>query len=359
MVDMLKAMQGRDHSLDIAKGVAIIAIVFGHVWRGLGLAGLIDLDGALFASVDATVYMFHLAVFAFTAGLFVERGMMRDMAWAYTARRDLAFLWLYVLWTFIQGVTKIAFAGDVNTNVSWVDVVQLWRPLSPYWFFGWIALMLIAAAAFQPWLGRARTVGLASLAVAVSLAAWGLNGEYIGTQGLGLTVFFVVGLIIGGGNLLRWLKQPAVTLAAVALVGVVTLIALAWPGHATPPTTDGAERTALSVALGVVASTSGVVAVLALSPLLQRIPGAGRALAFCGLRSLDVFVAHVIFLAGIRVVLVRLGIDSLVVHVLIGTTGAVVGSLALGWLARKVRCAWLFESPAWFAPRSRTTVHAQ
>ncbi|WP_394254386.1 heparan-alpha-glucosaminide N-acetyltransferase domain-containing protein [Pseudoclavibacter helvolus] len=60
----------RDSSIDIAKGFAIVAIVFGHVWLGLEAAGLIQ-DLHTFNVVYDTVYMSHLSVFAFTAGLFV------------------------------------------------------------------------------------------------------------------------------------------------------------------------------------------------------------------------------------------------------------------------------------------------
>jgi len=349
-------MQSRDRTLDITKGIAIVAIVFGHVWRGLGLAGLVDLDGELFAGIDATVYAFHLAVFAFAAGLFVQRGMARDGAWRYTARRDLGFLWLYLVWTVIQGATKIAFAGEVNTSVSWVEVAQLWNPLSPYWFFGWIALMMAAAAVFRPWQSAARSAAMASGALVVSLAAWGLNGPWIGTQGLGLTVFFVAGLLVGGPVVLRQLDHPPLVLVVAAIIGALLLVGLAWPGYAVPPTTDGSGRTALGVALGVVASTSGLVAVFAVSPLLQKIPVVSAALAACGQRSLDIFVAHVIFLAGVRVVLMRLGIDDLAAHVAAGTLVAVTGSLMLGWAARRLGCGWLFDPPAWFLGRRRTAI---
>lgn len=129
------------------------------------------------------------------------------------------------------------------------------------------------------------------------------------------------------------------------------MLALAWPALATPPTQDGGSRTALSVVLGIVASVAGVVAILALSGALAKVGPAASWLAFCGRRSMDIFVAHVIFLAGARVVLTRIGIDSIPAHVIVGTAAGVVGALLLGAIARRIRCGWLFDAPAWLTAR--------
>lgn len=148
----------RDASLDIAKGIAIVAIVFGHVWRGLATIGLLDEHGALFIGVDTSVYMFHLSVFALVAGLFVQRGMRRDGPGRYAAIRDLGFLWVYLIWTLIIGASKLALSGTVNSQVSVGRILEIWRPLDQLWFFGWIAIMMLFVAVAQPWRSTPRAV---------------------------------------------------------------------------------------------------------------------------------------------------------------------------------------------------------
>jgi fucose 4-O-acetylase-like acetyltransferase len=61
----------RDPTVDIAKGIAIIAIVLGQVLRGLSSAGILDAKTVQYQLVDRSLYMFHLSVFALLAGLFV------------------------------------------------------------------------------------------------------------------------------------------------------------------------------------------------------------------------------------------------------------------------------------------------
>lgn len=349
-------MTQRAQTLDIAKGIAIIAIVFGHVWRGLGTVTVLDVSSAEYRLVDASVYMFHLSVFAFAAGLFVPHGMRRDGPWLYTRSRDLGFLWLYVLWTLITGASKISLSSIVNTPVSWATVLQIWKPIDQYWFFGWIALMVLATAIARPWDSSARRVIYLATAWVVSILAWGIfGGPYLGTQGLGLTLFFSIGVVIGGRGVLHWLTHMGPrTSFALGLAGLVAMITLTVSWVALPPTTEGPARVAGTVIAGVVASMAGVVGILLASRAISPVPYLSRFLAFCGEQSMAIFVAHVIFLAGVRTVLLKMGIYSVPIHVALGTLGAVVGCLALARIARRLGAGWLFTPPSWLLGRKRS-----
>lgn len=337
----------RDATLDIAKAFAIIAIVFGHVWRGLATSGLID-DADLFVSVDTTVYMWHLTVFAFTAGLFVQQGMIREGGWRYARDRDIVFLWLYILWSLIQGAVKLLAGTFVNSQTSVAEILRLWVPDAQLWFFGWIALMMVLAAATRPWTSRSRALFVIAAAVAGSLLVWGIQGPYIGTQGLALTVYFVVALVWRGDRVIVVVRRVPIWLTAVAVLalGAVTVVC-GLSGLATPPTTGGSTRTVVTVALGVAGSTAGLFAVLGLSRLAGLVPVLARPLSFAGRESMTIFVAHIIFASGARIVLSRLGVEDLAVQAGVGTLIGVVGPLALHWVARRVRCAWLFDAPRW------------
>ncbi len=48
----------RDHSYDIAKGLGIIMVVFGHTERGLSISGM-PTHFSLMGFIDYTIYTFH------------------------------------------------------------------------------------------------------------------------------------------------------------------------------------------------------------------------------------------------------------------------------------------------------------
>ncbi|MDR1441635.1 MAG: acyltransferase [Bifidobacteriaceae bacterium] len=339
----LGRVETRDRSLDIAKAIAIIAIVVGHVWRGLHSASMIE-DEKLFSAVEQYLYIWHLSVFAFAAGLFVRRGMARDGKWHYACSRDLAFIWVYLVWTVVQGAVKLGADSLVNVPTSATELFTIWRPDGQLWFFGWISAAMIIAAALAPWRSRGWSASALLVALALSVAVWGNSAPYFGTQGHALTVYFVVGLVWRGDRLLNQLKRISVPVAAgTSAVCLGVMLVLAPVG--TPPTIEGSERTALSVLVGVVASTMGLAGVLLASRVISLWPGS-RYLAVVGKRSLVVYTGHMVLGPGARIVLNGLGIGGVVLHLVAGVVAGVLGSLLLYWMARRLRFMWLFEPPA-------------
>lgn len=334
----------RDAYIDVAKGLAIIAIVFGHVWRGLYAADLIE-NNSLYVAVDTTVYMSHLTVFAFTAGLFVQRGMQRQGAWRYALNRDTHFLWLYLLWSALQGLVKIAAAQLVNSPISLLDVVQVWIPDGQLWFFGWIGVMLVLTAATRPWVSTSRSFVVLSLVTAGSLITWGWNGTVIGTQGLALSTYFFIGVLWRGDRALRVAASSSIaTQLVVALLGLGSMVALSLSGSATPPTTSAGNTDAYSVLLGLIGSTAGLAGVLAVSALISKTRGS-EVIALLGRKSLVIFVAHIVFASGCRILLTRLGLENLYLQALIGTVAGITGPLVLNAIAERAHGQWLFGLP--------------
>lgn len=336
----------RDATIDIAKALAIFLIVLGHVWRAFEPAGLVE--DPLLTQVDSIIYMSHLSVFAFLAGLFVASGMRRDGAWLYARARTVTFLWLYTLWSTLQLVMKIGVGSVVNDPVHPVELLRIWEPREQFWFFGWITLMMLLAAAAKPWRSPRAAVVTLSLAALGSAAVWGLNWRILGGEGLALTVFFFLGVVLTGKRLLNEVRRVAVGWAGFIVVtaGSVTVVL----GHtllATPPTAYGGTRTASSVALGFVASASGVLAILAVALLLARMGTRTRWLARIGELSLVIFVAHIFFTASARILLTMLGVESVAAHLVLPTLGGVIGPLVIYAVAQRLGQDWLFEAPGW------------
>lgn len=312
--------------------------------RGLHSAGLIP-DYSLFHAIDASLCTWQVPVFAFIAGLFVYRGMTREGPWPYAWSRIKLFIWLYVLWSLIQNLFKLLAGTLINNPISPPAVLQLWVPDGQLWFFGWIAIAMVLAAAIYP-LVQTRWIAIpVVIIVAVSAAAWGLNGLYLGTQGLGLLIFFVAGLLVRGDRVIAWVQQMSLPVAVlIAVIGIAIAITGGATGIATPPKAYGELRTGLSIGLGFVTSFCGLAGIMAFSRLLEY-TGLRRPLAYVGSASMAIFVAHIVFASGTRVILSQVGIDSLSLMVLGGTLMGVLGPLVLQYIAPKVKMDWLFALP--------------
>lgn len=335
--------QVRDQSVDIARGIAIVAIVMGHVWRGMAAAGLVASDRA-FLLFDRGLYFFHLAVFVFVAGLFVRQSLVKRGTDAYLRSRLWLFAYLYVLWAVLQGLVKIVTGSLVNNPTNLTDLLRLWIPEGQLWFLPFMIVMTLIAVIYRPW---TRPYLALLFAGAASLAAWGVEGPFIGMRGLSLTVFFVAGAALGAPRFARFMQRlgPALALGAAAVLGILYALLLLGT-DALAPTISGHAREVDDVSLGVLATVVSTGAALFLSRALTAVRGLAQLLAFLGRRSLEIFLAHIIATAGTRIVLVQLGVNSPALHLFMGTVVGVMAPLVLWWVTDRAGLGrWLFSTP--------------
>lgn len=342
---MSAAAPARDLSLDVARGIAIVAVVLGHVVSGLIDAGAPGAS-AWSGDLNRALYLTHLPVFAFLTGLLMPRGVERRGQWAYLRERLELLLYLYLLWTLIQGTVEVAASGVTNRPTTWSDVFTIWTPLAHLWFLPALAVATGVVVLVRPWRGGIGS-GIALLAVAAgSLAAWGWNGPVAGVQGLALLGWFTLGAAVTHARYVSVLGQPPVVLLLVAAVSTsALLIVVAAAGHVTLPTVTDGARSVGSVALGAMGSVAGVATVVAIAAALAaRWPAVAGLLAVVGKQSLAIYLAHIIFAAGTREMLEVAGVTDFVVVMVVATMVGVAGPLTLERAMRSH--PWLFV-PIW------------
>ena len=332
----------RDRSVDAARGIAIVAIVLGHVERGLASAGLLALDQA--ALLDRLLYLFHLSTFAYLSGLFVRRAVDRDGPSRLVLRRLTLFTWLYLLWTLVQGTVRVVASSAANTPVTFADVARIWVPEGQLWFLPWLVAVTTVAALTRPWRSRPRAVVLLVGSGVLAVLVWGYDPLYAFTRGWALLLPFLAGALVTERRHAAAVRRLVPT-AAVALAGGVVWVWVGLGTAAVPPTTGGAGRTATTVALGMAGCLAGTLAALSVAALLARTP-VGVPLAAIGRRSLEIFLAHIVVAAGTRIVLVRVGVDDPVVLLSCCTALGVLVPVVLAAGVERLGWWWVFGAPS-------------
>ncbi len=331
----------RDRSVDAARGIAIVAIVLGHVERGLASASLLPYDTAL--TLDRLLYLFHLATFAYLSGLFVRRAVDRDGPRRVITRRVMLFAWLYLLWTVIQGTVRIAASSVANTPVTIGDIAKFWIPEGQLWFLPWLIAVTVVAALTQPWVSRVRGAAVLVLAGLLALAVWGYDPLYAFTRGWALLLPFLVGCVVTSTRHAAMARRLPVVLVVAGLGTAVWLWVGLETGSATP-TTGGSGRTASTVVLGVLGCLAGTLATLALAALVARSRMSGL-VALIGRRSLEIFLAHIVVASGTRILLEQVGVTDPWVHLVLGTSLGVVVPVVIAVVAERLRWSWVFGLP--------------
>ncbi len=317
--------------VDTTKGFAILLVVIGHVWRGLENAGLLE-DG-LFRAVDSRIYAFHMPLFFLLAGLFFPGTLKKLPVGRFIVSRLSRMIYPLMLWTYVFIAFKLA-AGSMSNSP--IGVEELYIPPIPgrwhFWFLWALFLMHISMLPLKPLIVSRvwQSWGLWLLLLAsLMLNAFEYTPQVKFWVGPALKhlPYFILGMIIGR----TYLKARISPLAA--LVGAaVFLLVLAFVPQL--------------YRLGVPTLLTATLLSLGTVVFFMWIGGRGgwvtRALSYAGERSMAIFLAHVIFAAGVREVLMKLGVSDVALHMVLGTIAGVMMPIILHDLAKRLNLVKFF-----------------
>jgi fucose 4-O-acetylase-like acetyltransferase len=320
----------RDLSMDVAKGVGIILVVIGHAWRGLDTAGMID-NPALFHLIDQLIYNFHMPLFFLLSGMTFQDWALRRPVSEAARSRVTRLLWPLVLWSYLFAAARLAAGDHANTEVSGLESLAFF-PLPPrdhFWFLWALFLQHLAVLALirfvtgplsaTSWAALAALVTVASSCIPFGLHAWTHGAfTYAGA--------FLAGLAVGG---IAWRPKGALAFAVAAALFIgLQVLSFHVPHVLLTRQLFGTALALLALALIYILSA-------------ERQSGDIRLLAWLGLSSMGIYLAHTIFSAGTRAVLGRVTQD-LSLHMILGTLAGIIGPLIIYVIIRRIgRPSWI------------------
>jgi len=315
--------------VDYAKGIGIVLVVAGHALRGLQKTP-VRVPGWEF--VDAWIYAFHMPLFFFLAGLFVEHSCRGPLG-KFVAGKARRILWPYFVWTIIQeGFRHLTGSSTLALADLWTII---YRPAMQFWFLYVLFLLLVLYAAWRK-AGGSREIFVA-LAFALNISlAFGAN---YGPWGVLYQMWIYIPYLALGVLVSRLgLQEQA------GMRGVPGLIGVALGGYAVitfAVMIHAADLAGFVVPLAVV----GILASVALAGCLSRWRPAGG-IATLGVLSLEIYVAHTIFSSCCRQLLLAAGIHNPAIHVAGGLGAGLAGPVILYVLFKRLNLLFLFSLPS-------------
>jgi fucose 4-O-acetylase-like acetyltransferase len=336
---MKRDAKPRVDTIDYAKGVGILLVVAGHVWRGLdsriALPPYLKTDGP----VDRWVYGFHMPLFFVVSGLFLFRSAGKP-ACEYLVDKLSTLLWPLLVWTAIYlAADKFVGAGkSLTLDAYWRSLVS---PPSHLWFL-WVLLCIavvmlaLRKAALPAWAIFLVSVGVyfAVTRGHAHLAVARYTTPLLERPMFQFAMFFPY--VAAAGMLARPL------LAACSRLPLVIWIAISAAGASV---VTYATRTgpADGQMFNFVSGAAGTLMVLGVSRILEH----DRAwpVRAVGTFSLEIYLAHILAAAAVRVLLLKLHVTQWWIHLPAGLIVGVLAPLALAVICRKVRIPLLFRLP--------------
>jgi fucose 4-O-acetylase-like acetyltransferase len=306
---------GRNTTLDNVKGIAILAVVFGHVLRGFRTAGLVT-DSFFLRFIAAIVYGFHVQTFFIVAGFLTFK---KASSLRFQFERQANLYYPYLLWSAVSWAMAYALSTKVNNPVGINDLITL--PLVPIQHF-WFILMLMIGTAILGFL-RSRTALVIAFTSLLILGFFPVLNWYDAKNNL---LFVLAGALLWTG---RGLPRPH---AGLGIAGFAALAAAAWLGMA--------NGRSLSPPVWFLVQLGGCYAAYAGGCLLSRRAALSAIFGYLGRHSLAIYLVHVLTGAGARVVIqvLRPGTEP-VIAIAVSLLCAVLLPLVFEWLAVRLNLA--------------------
>lgn len=269
--------------VDVARGIGIILVVYGHALRGLYWPPESMPPWA--QTQDNWIYAFHMPLFFIIAGMFAWPSLRRSRA-AFARSKLVGVFYPYLLWSLIAGGIELLFSPVVNSPLRAADLLAVpVRPIEQFWFLYSLFLIQIFVMLLYP---RKAAVYLAALVS--PLLFYGVGGGGLAVQTLLWVPYFVCGIAAAAalGRLSGAMPKSALAAALVSAATFVGLMMVARP------------QGIAGVVPGLATGAAGSLAVLSVSMLLRE-GAAMRFLAALGEASLAIYVMHTIASAGVRI----------------------------------------------------------
>lgn len=362
--------------LDSAKGLAILLVVLGHVWRGCDSAGLFTgMPEGLFQGLDTRIYAFHMPLFFLLSGVFLVPMLLRHTPGRFVHTRATRLLWPLVLWTYLFALSKVVAGSAANTPMTADMIPALPIPGHAHMWFLWALLVLhMVVLALRPVLMQRAHQRLVlwlfcALSVVLSQSELPFALNYWTSHAFAYLPSLAAGMVLGSYNLegLRLARRLRVLAGAVflallagtptlletglprlylSLALCLSLLAALCPSIPRPQTRGIPDDMPNNISGNIPKNIPHDIPVRdfgVTTPQQGRIMGV---LATLGAASMAIYLTHTIFGAALRIALTRAGITSLETHILLGTAMGVLLPLGLLIAARRLGLSGLlgFES---------------
>ncbi|WP_294391444.1 acyltransferase family protein [uncultured Sphingomonas sp.] len=294
--------------IDVAKGLGIILVVYGHAVRGQTAAGLLPSTDAVMWQ-DHLIYAFHMPLFFFLSGL-VSRQVDSHAAGRFLRGKLMAIVYPYALWSVVQGGLSMIAGSHANNPETFGSLASIaWRPIDQFWFLYILFLCQLTLLLPRIWLYILPPAGF--------LVATHFEVTSILARAVYALPYFAAGAILTAQPVARWLQDRRAAIALTLFAwGSFALLAI-WPAGGV------VGRYALAVV--------GIGGMLGLAfALADRAP----ILAKLGEASMAIYLAHVIISAAARTVTAGWAMEFPGFALVFVTIAGLLGPYVLYMLAR-------------------------
>ena len=305
--------------VDAVKLFACFLVVFGHLYMSMASSGLLRASSPWYQLPIQTIYTFHVPLFFVCSGFLYQfnkggstlEGHLRSLK-----GKALSLGVPYVVFSTLTLLLKNVFSSEVNNQATPFMRTMLFEPIAPYWYLYTLFLLFCLI----PRLGNVKSiVKLFVAAFAIKLIyvfcplCWSFPDLVQKIAACG--VWFAFGMLLSDD-----VVRGRILNTNVAVIAAIMALVISFNNYSVENTNRGLQF--LIAALFVYSIITLAVNAKELQKYASFFSNMGRFF-------MPVYVLHTICAAGIRSILLKLGIDSLCINMIIGLVISIAAPIAI------------------------------
>ena len=323
------AVRTREKWVDGVKVIACILVVLGHFFQSMTKANILP-ENDLYEWFNTTIYYFHVPLFFICSGyLYQKYSKVNSVGSWYrnVAKKVLALGVPYATFTTATWVLKKVFSSSVNDQIGGLGETLFFHPTAPYWYLYALFFIFLVTPTFN-------SVKAAAVGLVVALAAKGLiltgggYSIYAVSTVLSNEIWFVLGMSICAFNVqLKGRKVQGMICGVLFIILSIMVY------------TAEISSSAVSFIMGLLACVAVIMMVAGFEEKL------GRGMEFIAKYTMPIFLMHTLFAAPLRSILMKIGIENAVIHVVLGLVISFAGPIIAAWIMKKTKWLEFFLYP--------------
>ena len=323
------AVRTREKWVDDVKVIACILVVVGHFFQSMTKANILP-ENNLYGWFNTTIYYFHVPLFFICSGYLYQKYSRVNSVGSWrrnVAKKILALGVPYVTFSTATWVLKKVFASSVNDQIGGLGDTLFFHPTAPYWYLYALFFIFLVTPTFSS--VKAAAVGLiVALAAKVLILTGGGYNVYAISTVLSNEIWFVLGMSICAFNV--QLKGRKVKGTIFGMLFIILSIVVY---------TVEIGSSVISFAMGLLAC---VAVILMAAGFEEKF---GRGMDFLAKYTMPIFLMHTLFAAPMRSILMKIGIENAVIHVVLGLGICFAGPIMAACIMKKTKWLEFFLYP--------------
>lgn len=288
--------------IDIAKGLGILLVIYGHALGGI-MNSNDQLSTAVLFKPYSIIYGFHMPLFFFLSGIFATHWVKRNIKLA-IKQKVISLVFPYFIWTIITGSIMAAAQSVTNSGLGVKDILlSPIAPFSEYWF------LYVLFIVFLTFYFGERLIGKKALLV-ISLLFFLIRPvifRYWIFDAFSLNfLFFMMGSLV----LQHKEIQSFLTFSRLKLIVSMCLFVVINIGYLKIISSGIYWESSYAKFLTI---SVGILMTVYLAQLFEKISILNRTLSWIGQASMAIYVMHLVPIAGARIIALKfLGVTNVI-----------------------------------------------